>query len=702
VSRRSYTIIMMLMVLVAVAVRLNNAALFPGLLGYDGFAHFTYIWFLADTGRVPLATAGWEFFQPPLYYVFMASIWKVFAGLDPILRLQIGTGVVSLLGITPALVTAVIVNDYFPGKRLVQCLAFGLMLFLPMHFYSSAFIGNEALNAVLCSWCLLALWLTLKEQTWRRTLILGLCLGLAMLVKFTAVVVVAAAFATIGIRSLINKDYLGGVKTLGLLAAVVLIVCGWFYVRNVSVYGTPFQMSRTELFLQNAENSQPQGQRGILEYVLFDPMILYDPHWPRGLSLNRARPLEAEYSPLKESVLTGLYANAWFDGFGGFALPAVTHNEVSRRAGQIMLTLAVVPTAVILFGFWTACGRLRRDGWDDTIVFMMIAFVAMWAVFLFGTRTVPTHAAIKATYFMPVSVVFSFWFAMGLNRIALMDRAYLTRVTIACALLAAISCVVFAHGLVVGQRWVERMRSGADVQNLYGVVHYAADQRSQAKEWFERSAYLGSFLAQENLAALALEDGELTEALYRSRRALRLNASSARIANASNGRHFRMGRVEQLNSIAVIYAKLGLTDDAIAIERGLVRMKSRIPEVRYNLGVLKLLQALEVSDDDRQSRSLLIDQANRLFRETLVLDPGFHQALSMIGVSHAMRGNCETATEFMRKDLSVMAASYRLYPIETGPGDINAAALSRRRQIEPVPPRLEPATALAGCNGHEL
>ena len=67
---------------VGAAVRTNNAFRFPVLDGYDAFGHFTYIWYLSETGKVPLSTSGWSFFHPPLYYWIMSAIWRALPGVD--------------------------------------------------------------------------------------------------------------------------------------------------------------------------------------------------------------------------------------------------------------------------------------------------------------------------------------------------------------------------------------------------------------------------------------------------------------------------------------------------------------------------------------------------------------------------------------------------------------------------------------------
>ena len=65
-TRRTFTFLAVVVVIVGAAVRLHNGLTYPVLASYDAFSHFTYIWYLALTRHVPLPTMGWEFFQPPL------------------------------------------------------------------------------------------------------------------------------------------------------------------------------------------------------------------------------------------------------------------------------------------------------------------------------------------------------------------------------------------------------------------------------------------------------------------------------------------------------------------------------------------------------------------------------------------------------------------------------------------------------------
>jgi tetratricopeptide (TPR) repeat protein len=695
VSRRAFIVTGAVMLVVGTAVRVNNALQFPILHGYDAFAHFTYVWFLAETGRVPAATAGWEFFQPPAYYALMLAFWKALPGMDPLVRLQVGTMFVAILGLVHAAVCFVVVRRYFPNDRLVQLLAPGLMLFLPVHLYSSGFLGNEVLGAALCGLGLLVLLWTLRRETIARAALLGLVLGVAMLVKFTALAVVVAAFATLGQRAVVQARLARGVVTLSVVAAVVLAVCGWFYVRNAVMYGNPFQMSREQLFLAHIENSQPQGQRTLLEYVLFDPGILMEPQWPRGEPLYGPPRLESDYSALRHSIPTGLYANTWFDGYGAFVLPPIDRSPTVRGAGQALLTLGMVPTLLMALGLWTGLGDLRRRGWDDTLVTMLFASAAMATIIVLGTRSVPTQAAVKATYLMPTSVAFAFWFALGIDRLRRSRPSWVRPVAAVSATLAVLSVVVFTHGLFIDNHWMTRNGGGPAFRNLEGIVYYAAKNRQRAARLFEWAAEDKWPLGLENLSVLDLQNGRPEQALDRLQQAAGIKWIDLALVPEDQRPYVRATLAEYSNARAVILHQLGRNDEALEAVELAGRLDPSIPEVSYNLGVLKLIQAAQ---DDGPHRGALLKQARRAFAAGAELDPAFHEAVAMAGVAHALAGRCVSGAAMIRRALAPHPGEFRAYPLETGPGDQNAAGLHRRRRIESVPTALDPATRLKACS----
>jgi tetratricopeptide (TPR) repeat protein len=693
-SSRTFTITAGAMVAVALAVRVYNALTFPPLLGYDGFGHFTYVWYVAATGRVPLATSGWSFFHPPLYYALMAALWKALSGVDALTRLAAGSVIMGVLSLTHALVSYLIVRRFFPGDRLLHVLAPGLTLFLPVHIYSAPFIGNEGLTAVLCSLAILALLGVMWRPSALRCIMLGVCLGLAMLTKFTAVGIVGGACAAIGLKSVVERDFKNGLRRLAVVGAVMLAICGWYYVRNVRVYGTPFKLSREEFMVRQVENSQPQAMRGFLEYVLFDPMIFRRPEWPRGFTVTDDTIPGGRLRSLRESVWTGVYATTWLDG--GWMLPSVAESARTRHAGQILLTLGLVPTSLVILGLWTAIRRLWRDGWDDTIGALLLCFLAIVALFIEATHAVPIPAAVKASYLMPATVPFSFWFALGLERLTKHAPRVRPYVVAECVTLAAVSVAVFTYGLLIPRRTLNPAFLAYN-DNVTGITYYAAGERAAARAWFVSAAVDGSYVAHENLAALELEAGRPREARHFLKRAMRLEPGQS-FGRPDDRAHLdRITRAEYLNSLAVIEQTLGRSARAVEAARAALRLDATIPEAHYNLGVLELLEARAPGAASPAAAALTRDAASR-FARALAVDPAFVEAGTALGAARALAGDCTAARRTLDEALTVRAGLRREFPAETGRGIGYAPAIGRRKRIDARAAGLVPEAIVAACN----
>jgi len=695
-TKSQFRVVAWIMVVVAAAAYINNVIVFPGLRAPDGFGHFTYIWSLASTGSVPRATEGWSFFHPPLYYAFMAGVWNVFSALNPVVRLNIGTGVIALLGITQAGVAYLIVRRCLPTNYLAQLLAIGVMLLLPLQLFSAGYIGNERLNAVFCGTSILALLWVLDRPIWSRALVLGLLLGLALLVKFTALAIVAASFATIFLSFLFRREFIPGLKVLVVVAIATLSVCGWFYARNIIDYGTPFKLSRDTDMVQRVENYQTAGDRSLLEYVLFDPLIIASPQWPRGLPLFGNLPDDIERSALRESVWTGVYANAWFDGVGGIVIPPISHNSVSLHSGQLILALALVPTLLVLVGICTSILRLWRDGWSDVYAAMLISFAAMMTVFIYGTKVVPLHAAIKASYLTPASVVFAFWLAIGFDTVSRNHKWAMRGAVAVCAVLALLSVSVFSLGVVVGRDYLRGGLEDRVWQNVYGVVQYAGGQKARALEMFQASASKNWSLGHENVAAMALEAGRPRTAVLHLKAAIRFQARQSFGRPADRQKFDDATQAELGNLLAVAQYRSGALRAALQAAQNAVARNQAIPEANYNLGILQLIESLSLSEGDVNRRTL-IESALDQFQAAWDAYPAFRDAMDMRGAADALLGDCRKARSSFEKADAIAPGTPRSYPHETGPGDMHSAGLHRRLRIRKIPERIDSSFQRRRC-----
>jgi tetratricopeptide (TPR) repeat protein len=609
-----------------------------------------------------------------------------------------------VLSLTHAVLSYLIVRRYFPKQRLIHLLAPGLVLFLPVLIYSAPFLGNEGIGAVLSSISLFVLLGLLERPSFSRSLVLGICLGLSMLAKFTGMAVGVGAVVALGLQAYRRGELKAGAMRLALAMTVMLAICGWYYGRNVIKYGTPFKMSRDEFMVQHVEHIQTKGNRGLLDYLTFDPVILLRPQFPRGLPLTGTVPPDAVRSVIREGVWTGMYANTWFDGFGGWVLPQVFGHEFSRRAGQILLTLGLIPTFIMMLGMLVAIRQLWRKGWDDTLVAMLGTFVAMLLIFIQGTRVAPLHAAVKATYFVPIAVVFSFWFALGLSQIAAFRPRWLRYIAAECTVLALVSTGVFTQGLLVKPYFGDEGPIAEAIWgDLKGVVYYAAGDRPMAKELFQKASNYGYHLGFENLATLALEEGRSLEALYLLRRAAAIQPLQS--FGIPQDRYYfdQITQAEYQNSMAVIYSRLGWTNEALNAARAAGQMDPSMPVGHYNAGVLELLRVIEESHDGKapessEPREVRIRRAQLYFGRSLQADPGYVYAWGMLGVTQALLGDCAGALDNLEKAVHPPRWLRPEFPEETGRGMAHAAAIGRRKRITELPDVLQAGWQRQHCS----
>ena len=649
---------------IAVVIRLNNGVRFPSLHGYDSFGHLTYIWYLLKTGSVPLADQGWSFFHPPLYYAIAAMIWTPLRGVDPKQVLKVLSVTFSLLTLASAWVSYRVARRSFAHNPVAQLLAPAFVMFLPVCLYTAPMLGNEGLNTVLCSLAVYALIRTLADPGWRRALVLGGVLGLALLTKATAAAVFAAAVVSLAAWTIHHRRWRDGAINLIVVVAASSLICGWYYARNIAHFGTPLAMSRSYSFVAHVENALPAGNRGPRAYLSFDPHIFVNPRYIEP--------------PVIDSVWSGIFGGMWFEVVGAALTPSVQDDAGVRWVARLLLVLGVVPTVVTLLGLGAGVFRSVRRGWDDTLVAMLFVSGMVVAMFIVFTHSVPSFTAVKASYLLPAIVPFSFWFALGID-VLTRWRRLLIAVLVEYVMLLGIIVPVFTYQLVF------EAELSAFYWNALGVTYYLAGFPDSAKEIFSavaRGYHLA--VAHENLAVVALEDGRPSEALQHLQDAMELGPEQIFGTTEDRIRLARTNVAEYRSTEAVIRHQLGEPEEAIAAARAAITLAPEIPEAHYNLAAL-LVEGTQVTA-----------AASEVHR-AIELDPTFTAARALLAVVEARRGACAPAIEALRS-VAGLCQPERAYPWETGRGDLLDAGLARRRIIDLCTDALNPEVALRNCS----
>ncbi len=148
----------------------------------DEAAHIGYVRALAVGHRLPLRNdpkyPTYEWHQPPMYYLLMTPFYD--AG---ILAMRILTLFFGLIGVFLVYQT---VRHFFPNDPSIAIFALAFTALLPMRQATTASVGNDALLEVFFTSIMSLIFLSLRKGfNTPRAVMIGVCLGLALLTKLT-------------------------------------------------------------------------------------------------------------------------------------------------------------------------------------------------------------------------------------------------------------------------------------------------------------------------------------------------------------------------------------------------------------------------------------------------------------------------------------------------------------------------------------
>jgi hypothetical protein len=244
--------------------------------------HYAYVKFMADGQGLPVAgrdrLLAQEATQPPLYYGLAAAVtfwvnsgdWPALLTPNPhwpdatarpvddnqnryvhgpdqafpwhgaTLAVHLARLLSTAFGAATVVLVWGIGRLLFPARPAVALTAGGLTAFNPQFIHTSAAVSNDSLVAALVT---LTVWLALRwlragRLDSRHIAALGGMCGLALLAKLSgAMAVVLVAGIVIAGRRIVRTPWPTLLRWLALLAAVVVLVAGWWFARNLTLYG---------------------------------------------------------------------------------------------------------------------------------------------------------------------------------------------------------------------------------------------------------------------------------------------------------------------------------------------------------------------------------------------------------------------------------------------------------------------------------
>ncbi len=379
-------------------------------IGMDIQQHYEYIEYVANTGRIPLAPEGWQMFQSPLYYVLSALLWKF-----PLSRWFDMTTAMMMLRVIPLLCGLLQVElayraarYVFPGRQDLQIWGTIIGGLLPMNLYISQVVGNEPLSGLLSAGAVVIGFFLLSSKqeviSDRYFILLGAALGLALLTKVTAALLVPLAVMLVVYVLNERRQTFGYVLLRVLLVcAVILVISGWYYVRNWIELGRPFVGG-----WESTAWWQDPGYRTVSDFLAF------------------GRSLSAPIYSAVQGFWDSLYSTLWLDGgLSGIGVykfrPPWNYSFMISGA-----LLALVPTVGILVGILVTLGK-PSDGAHRAQLFSVFCMGVYIAALLYMYVTVPVWSTAKATYTLGIAPCYAILCVTGLD---LLSRNNFMRATI--------------------------------------------------------------------------------------------------------------------------------------------------------------------------------------------------------------------------------------------------------------------------------
>jgi hypothetical protein len=362
----------------------NNFWKIPHDMGMDVKGHLQYILYVAEYGRIPLATEGWQMFQPPLYYLLTAAVYNFFLGFfDMETVVRILKILPFLCGMAQVEICYRVLRNAYPGRESLQGIGILLGGLLPINIYMSQSLGNEPLVGCLTALLILLacrIFSGVSRATREIAILMGFTLGLALLTKVTAILIIPPLIFFVSAEILrtdgsAHERIRSAKRFMILFLGIALIIAGWYYLRNRIELGR-FFIGGWDAFRDIVWWQDP-GYRTLRQCYIFGESISY---------------------PVFSSIYgfwDAIYSSFWVDGY----LSAYTYNRPPWNYGFMLsgVWLSLLPSTAIMIGFFVT-GRVKGGPLCRMLRFSAYSIVFYLAAIFYMFLTVPILSSAKATY----------------------------------------------------------------------------------------------------------------------------------------------------------------------------------------------------------------------------------------------------------------------------------------------------------------
>ncbi|MDB6125929.1 MAG: Photosystem assembly protein Ycf3 [Pedosphaera sp.] len=644
----------------------NNLALLPNSVGFDAAHHLAYIDYIRQHWSLPLASEGWQMYQPPLYYLISACLLSPLqsaSGSDTAVQILRLFGL--LVCLSQVLFIFLSIRILFPRRLGVQLFGLILAAVLPENLYLCQYVTNETLCAALTSgaiyFCLRIV--NNEPRAWLLAGALGLFLGGALLAKVTAIIAVPFLLGALILRLINQRPFSvrAWAGTLGIALFTTVAVCGWHYGRVWKHYGNPI--------VGNWDASS--GYHWWME----DGFRTASYYFRFGCSLTQ--PFYSGFHGFAD----GLYSTLWGDGLCGGTVTLDYRPPWNYELMAAGFLLALIPTFLILVGTGFAIHKYLHRRELSWLVLAGFAFSTAAAI-LYMTLKLPSYGQVKAFYGLIAMLPICVFGAMGWSALEKYKR------------LASVIAIAFGAWAMTsyGSFWIARW---SPESHLNLGVNLARDNRHQdaARQYVEALKLSPNNARARKLLALELlYNGQVNESRQHAEQACKLDPSDAdslfflatimagmgetkpAIENARRAIQLAPDHPFIYESLCDWLLKLGQRDEALVAGREGLRVNPFSEILHYSIGsaladaanhrdaVFHLRYAMKLKPEwaevhARLAQSLMAlaeyEEASKELAEAMRLKPNqpeFHQQLARIQLQQK---NATAAIQHFRSALDV-------------------------------------------------
>jgi len=358
---------------VGVLLRLSMALTYDARLGYDFVAHWPTIHYIAQNHALPPFNLNTASAHPPLYFVIAASL----------IAMGLGAGALGWLAALWAIARLAVVwaalERWLPESRLARVVALALAGVLPAAVHIDGMITNEALGLLFAAIALLLIPSAIAGARSGRIapmIRLAVVLGLAVLTKLTALILIASVAGAIALEIARSPSRMQALRVRlapMLLGAVVLAaMTSWYFARNIELTGrlAPTAFEGSQAVNQAPFEKIPYFERRSLGfYVGWDPRIFI-----RGFTPTGTKPQPRFWTVLVATTFNDYYVFRYSGGGRYGQLPWISAAGVTLGCLSVIGgTVIALVTVIAWFGAARALWRRRQDGLPDPRFALLLA-----------------------------------------------------------------------------------------------------------------------------------------------------------------------------------------------------------------------------------------------------------------------------------------------------------------------------------------